>query len=218
MPVLLKELPFTLILSSRIFRQRLGPREWLPTLAMTTGLAGLLFLLAPSAGGQPRLHWYGWLAGIGANLLLVAVLVLWARRGSLRHGDSGGSDRPDADTGSRALAGSLQAAVLAVAAGTTFGLTAALMKAMTGTFSSRGLGHLLTDWPLYAMVAYCSAAPRLWPNVMHRTIVRLSRPGCRLSFRGGLPHPPAGTGPGPWGAAAKITDRWPHSGVAGCPT
>jgi drug/metabolite transporter (DMT)-like permease len=77
-PVLVLELPFTLILASWLFRQRLGPREWLPAAAMTTGLAGLLYLLAPSAGGRPRLHWYGWLAGIGANLALAGLL--WSRR------------------------------------------------------------------------------------------------------------------------------------------
>src|SRR6202000_714696 len=52
--VLVLELPFTLILASRLFRQRLGLREWLPAAAMTAGLAGLLYLLAPFGGrGAP---------------------------------------------------------------------------------------------------------------------------------------------------------------------
>src|ERR1700748_116057 len=55
-PVLVLELPFTLIVAFRVFRSRLGPREWAPTAAMTAGLAGLLYLLAPSAGAPPRLH------------------------------------------------------------------------------------------------------------------------------------------------------------------
>jgi hypothetical protein len=42
--------------------------------------------------------------------------------------------------------------LLAVAAGSTFGLTAALMKAMTRTLAG-GIGDLLTAWPAYAMVA-----------------------------------------------------------------
>ena len=78
-PVLVLELPFTLILASWLFRQRLGPREWFPTSAMTAGLAGLLYLLAPSAGGPPQMQWYGWLAGVGGNLVLVGCLVLLAR-------------------------------------------------------------------------------------------------------------------------------------------
>jgi hypothetical protein len=43
------------------------------------------------------------------------------------------------------------AALLAIA-GSTFGLTAALMKAMTLTFAG-GLGELFTSWEIYAMVA-----------------------------------------------------------------
>ena len=135
------ELPFTLIIASRVFRQRLGRSGWLPAGAMTAGLAGLLYFLAPSAGGPPRVHWYGWLVGVGGNLLLVGFLVVLARRGSIRN--ARGSNQPG---------GSFRAAVLAVAAGSTFGLTAALMKAMTRTFTE-GLGHLFTDWPIYAMVA-----------------------------------------------------------------
>jgi drug/metabolite transporter (DMT)-like permease len=111
-PVLVLELPFTLILASRLFRQRLGPREWLPAFAMTAGLAGLVYLLAPSAGGSPRVHWYGWLAGIGGNLALVGVLVLWARRGSIRRSRGKDTAQPG---------GSFRAAVLSVAAGSTFG-------------------------------------------------------------------------------------------------
>ena len=83
-PVLVLELPFTLIFASRVFRQRLGPRGWLPAAAMTAGLAGLLYFLAPSMGGPPRVHWYGGLAGVGGNLLLVGFLILLARRGSIR--------------------------------------------------------------------------------------------------------------------------------------
>jgi hypothetical protein len=41
--------------------------------------------------------------------------------------------------------------VLGVAAGATFGLTAALMKGMTSTFSY-GLGALLVGWQLYGMI------------------------------------------------------------------
>src|SRR3984957_5307678 len=140
-PVLVLELPFTLILASRIFRQRLGPREWLPAGAMTAGLAGLLYLLAPTAGGPPRLHWYGWLAGVGANLALVGCLVLWGRRAAPGTGRSEQTDQHDAGHHSASHhGGSFRAAVLAVAAGSTFGLTAALIKAMTRTFDG-GLGH-----------------------------------------------------------------------------
>ena len=71
-------------------------------------------------------------AGVGGNLLLVGFLVLMARRGSLKGAikkDSGQQD--DSRKG-----GSFRAAVLAVAAGSAFGLTAAL----TSRLSIVGIG------------------------------------------------------------------------------
>jgi drug/metabolite transporter (DMT)-like permease len=170
-PVLVLELPFTLILASRVFRQRLGSREWLPITAMTAGLGGLIYLLAPSAGGTPRLHWYGWLAGVGANLALAGWLVLWARRISLP------KDRAES-SGRRA--GSLRAALLAIAAGSTFGLTAALMKAMTRTLAG-GIGHLFTDWPLYAMIAAGALGMFLTQAALNAGQLIAAQPGLTLS-------------------------------------
>jgi drug/metabolite transporter (DMT)-like permease len=73
--------------------------------------------------------------GISVNLALVGVLVLFGRRMSAR--GSGGAYR---------------AALLGIAAGSAFGLTAALMKGMTRTFSA-GIVTLFTSWEIYAMVA-----------------------------------------------------------------
>jgi drug/metabolite transporter (DMT)-like permease len=158
-PVLVLELPFTLILAARLFHQRLGPHEWRPAAAMTAGLGVLLYLLAPSAGGPARIHWYGWLAGVGANLALVGCLALWARR-----------QRP----------GSLRAAVLAVAAGSTFGLTAALMKAMTRTLAG-GFGELFTTWPVYAMVAAGMLGMFLTQSALNAGSLIAAQPGLTLS-------------------------------------
>jgi len=63
-------------------------------------------------------HCYGWVFGISVNLALVGALVLVGRRKSARGSDS-----------------AYRAALLGIAAGSTFGLTAALMKGMTRTFS-----------------------------------------------------------------------------------
>ena len=171
-PVLVLELPFTLILASRLFHQRLGLREWLPSVAMTAGLAGLLYLLAPSAGGPPRLHWYGWLAGVGGNLALVGGLVLVARRGSIRRARP---EKPGQPGG-----GPFRAALLAVAAGSTFGLTAALMKEVTRTFE-RGLGELFTDWPIYAMVAAGVLGMFLTQSALNAGQLIAAQPGLSLS-------------------------------------
>jgi drug/metabolite transporter (DMT)-like permease len=170
-PVLVLELPFTLVLASWLLRQRIGASGWWPAAAMTAGLAGMLYLLAPSAGAPPRLHWYGWLAGVGGNLALVGVLVLWTRRG-VRRGDR--------EAGADQRGGPVRAAVLAVAAGSTFGLTAALMKAMTGT-ASGGLLHLFTGWPVYAMVATGGLGMFLTQSALNAGRLIAAQPGLTLS-------------------------------------
>jgi drug/metabolite transporter (DMT)-like permease len=167
-PVLVLELPITLILASRVFGSRMRWQEWASTIAMTAGLAGLLYFLSPSDGQSPGLSLYGWVFGIGANLALVGALVAWGRRGPAgRGGGTGGSS-------------SRQAAVLGVAAGAAFGLTAALMKGMTGTFSG-GLGELLTSWQLYGMIAAGTFGLFLVQSAMNAGRLIAAQPGLTLS-------------------------------------
>jgi drug/metabolite transporter (DMT)-like permease len=139
-PILVLELPATLLLATRVFRTQLHRREWGAAAAMAAGLAAMLYALSPSGGHPKDVRWYGWGIGIGVNLALVAAMVAWGRRGPAGRGPHSGQSS------------ALQTAVLAVAAGAAFGLTAALMKAMTTAFSS-GITALLTSWQLYAMIA-----------------------------------------------------------------
>jgi hypothetical protein len=139
-PILVLELPLTLILAARVFGSSMGWREWAPTLAMTVGLAGLLYFLDPTPGRHGEVHPYVWIIGIGANLALVGALVAWGRKGPAgRGGGTGGSSAH-------------QAAVFGVAGGSAFGLTAALMKGTTAHYAN-GFVTIFTSWQLYAMVA-----------------------------------------------------------------
>jgi drug/metabolite transporter (DMT)-like permease len=139
-PILVLELPVTLLLASRVFRTRLHRREWGAAAAITVGLAGVLYFLSPSGGHAGRVSWWGWAIGIGVSLGFIAALAAWGRRGP-----AGAGPRDDKSE-------AMQAALLGVAAGASFGLTAALMKGMTTTFS-RGITALFTSWQLYAMIA-----------------------------------------------------------------
>jgi protein-S-isoprenylcysteine O-methyltransferase Ste14 len=76
-PILVLELPITLLLASRMFRAPMPGREWAATAAMTAALAALLYCLSPSAGRPGAVPWYAWITGIGVNLALVAVMVAW---------------------------------------------------------------------------------------------------------------------------------------------
>jgi drug/metabolite transporter (DMT)-like permease len=167
-PILVLELPATLILASRVFGSRMRKREWGSAAVMTAGLAGLLYFLSPSAGRAEDVHWYIWAIAIGLNLAFIAVMVAWGRRGPA--GRNGSTDESSA----------LQAAVLAVAAGSAFGLTAALMKGMTNTYA-HGFGALFTGWQLYGMVATGALGMFLVQSALNAGRLIAAQPGLTLS-------------------------------------
>ena len=167
-PVLVLELPATLILASRVFGSRLHGQEWAAIAVMTAGLAGLLYSLSPSAGRSAGEPWYVWTIGIAVNLALAGVLVRLARRGPARGGGGTGGS------------GAWQAALLGVAGGSVFGLTAALMKGMTTTFS-QGLATLFTSWQLYAMIAAGVLGMFLVQSALNAGRLLAAQPGLTLT-------------------------------------
>jgi drug/metabolite transporter (DMT)-like permease len=136
-PILVCELPLTLMLASRVFGTRLHLREWASTFGMTVGLAALLCFLAPAPGSSQAVTRGDWLLGIGANLVVVAAAVEWGRRGAVAYAGVHSDGRP--------------AAAFGIAAGAQFGLTAALMKGAMSR-SAQGFAAIFTAWQLYAMV------------------------------------------------------------------
>jgi drug/metabolite transporter (DMT)-like permease len=162
-PILILELPVTLILASQVFGQRMRGREWGSAAAMTAGLGALLYLLQPSAGRSTSVRWYAWLVGIAVNLALVAAMVSLARRAPVQR--SGGAYR---------------AGLLGVAAGSTFGLTAALMKGMTTTFAG-GIGNLFTSWQIYGMIAAGALGMFLAQSAMNAGGLLAVQPGLTLA-------------------------------------
>lgn len=167
-PVLVLELPFTLLLATRVFRARLHRREWGAAAAMSAGLAVMLYALSPVGGKPQDVRWYAWVIGIGVNLAFVAAMTAWGRRGPAGRG-------PNSGQGS-----ALQAAVLAVGAGAAFGLTAALIKGVTGTFAE-GMGVLLTSWQLYGMIVAGVGAMFLVQSAMNAGRLVAAQPGLTLT-------------------------------------
>jgi len=167
-PILVLELPATLVLAAWVFRARLGRREWACVVVMAAALASMLYALSPSAGRTAGVRWYVWITAIGINVAVAGALVAWGRRGPA------GSGRTDTAGSAR------QAAVLGVAAGSVFGLTAALMKGMTGTFSG-GIGALLTHWQLYGMIATGVLGMFLLQSAMNAGRLIAAQPGLTLS-------------------------------------
>jgi hypothetical protein len=159
-PILVLEL--TLILAARIFGPGMHLREWGSAVVMTISLGALLFLLSPSADGTATCT-VRLVIGIVVNLALVGALVMLGRRQSAQ--GSGYEYR---------------AAALGVAAGSTFGLTAALMKGMTRTFS-QGLVTLFTSWEIYGVVAAGLLGMFLVQSALNAGSLIAAQPGLTLA-------------------------------------
>lgn len=155
-PILIIELPITLLVAGVVFHRRLHVREWTAALAMTVGLAGLLYFLSPSGGAGAGLSWYTWTIGIGVNLAVIGALIAAARRGN-----SGGR----------------RAALLGVAGGSSFGLTAALMKAMTDALNAGGVARIFTTWQTYAMIVAGGLAMFLLQSSLNAGPLVAAQPG-----------------------------------------
>ncbi|MEV8565404.1 DMT family transporter [Streptomyces sp. NPDC051322] len=158
-PVLVLELPVTLLLSALVFRSRLGAREWGASAAMAAGLAGLLYFLSPSAGSSADVSGRLWAVASCVNLLLVGALVWWAR-----------TTPP----------GARRAALLGVATGCGFGFTAALIKGMTQTYS-QGVAALFTSWQVYAMIVAGAGAMFLLQSAMQAGRLLATQPGLTMA-------------------------------------
>lgn len=142
-PILVTELPITMMMLAGFFRVRLDTDSWLGVGALTVGLATLLTAASPSPGNRHpgRLEWT--IATV-VTAGLIAYLVSMAR----------------------VTKGTSRAALLGVAAGLGFAFTAALMKEATKALVV-GAAAVLTSWSVWAMVAAGLASLFLLQNALH---------------------------------------------------
>lgn len=156
-PLLVAELPFTMVLLARLSRIRLDRRTWGAVAAMTAGLVGFLAAASPTRGRRmpDTLDWV--LAGIVTVGAIAAVVAV-----------------------SRLLSGAPRAAALGAAAGTGFALTATFMKAAT-ELVDRGMPALLTSWEPYAMVAAGAGSVFLLQNALQSGTLVASQPALTIS-------------------------------------
>jgi drug/metabolite transporter (DMT)-like permease len=156
-PVLLAELPITLLLAPLFFKVTAGRRDWLAIIGMSAGLALVLFAFSPSSGKE-SVTLTPMLMTVAASCGLAAVLVLLALR----------------------LRGPARAATFGTAAGTMFALTAALMKEAMIRLDS-GVSALFASWALYAMAAAGVVALYLWQNALQAGTLVAAQPAITLS-------------------------------------
>jgi drug/metabolite transporter (DMT)-like permease len=158
-PIVVLELPLTLVGAAKVLHARLGRREWTAVAVMTCGLAGLIVFLAPSGGNGGRPPGFEWLVASVATATVVGGCVA----ASL------------VDAGSR-----LRPVLLGVATGITFGLTAAYMKGMTAALD-HGVLSILTTWKTSAMAITGIAGMFLMQNALHSGRLVAAQPGITLA-------------------------------------
>lgn len=155
-PLLVAELPFTLILASWAFRSRIPRRDWLAIGMQSAGLAAFVGCLAPT-GGDPRVSIATWTLGIGATAAGVIALVVLGYRDRHEH----------------------RAALLGVATGATFGLNSALIAGV-GAVVSHG-GNLFTTWQTYGVAILGPVSFYLLQNALQAGNLVASQPGFTLT-------------------------------------
>jgi len=157
-PILIVELPITLLLAAAVFRTRLTLRDMAATVTMSAGLALLLLAGAPSGDSPGRISTWEW---------VLTIIAIGAAGGAL------------VGVGWRAGRGNQRAALWATAAGAGFGLAAGLMKASTALLN-HGVGAALSSWKPYAMVAAGVTALYLFQNAVQAGRLIFAQPAISL--------------------------------------
>jgi drug/metabolite transporter (DMT)-like permease len=163
-PVIVLELPMTLIGGSMLLGGRLGRREWAAVAAMTAGVMGLLVALDPHGGSSANSRPLAWIIGSAVNGGAVLALFFAARYVARRPGRE-----------------AAEAALLGLGAGLGYGLAAAYTKGLTMQFSTGGIAGVVTTWPLYAAFGAGAAATWLLQNSYHAGRLAAGQPGITLA-------------------------------------
>lgn len=159
-PLLVLELPLTLIGARVFLGSELGKRETIAIAVMTAGTIGLIGFLGPSAGHRGTIAWTVWLvASIGTAIPVVVLYWL---------------GRVAASPGRRA-------AMLGLGAGISFGLAAGFIKGMTEQFSSGGTVSVLASWQLYAAGVAGLMAFWMFQNAINAGRLAAAQPGVTLA-------------------------------------
>ncbi|MDK1344925.1 DMT family transporter [Streptomyces sp. 378] len=128
-PLIVCELLFAIPLSARLYRVRLGAREWGGVLAVAAGLSAVLVTTRPSGGDPATARLGPWLLAMGA-VAAVTVGALVART---------------------CVTGVWRASLIALAAGTVMGFQSVLLNATVARVP-RGFAAVFSAWQTYLLV------------------------------------------------------------------
>jgi drug/metabolite transporter (DMT)-like permease len=152
------EVPLTLLVASRVFNARLGRGEWSGILVMTVGMIALVAILDPRPGDETDVSRATYALAGGATVATIVALVLAAPRGHRRW----------------------RTACLGAAVGTSFGLTATLIKETAAQLSARGIIGVVTTWQTYAAICTGVVGVLLMQWALHTGPLLAAQPGFTL--------------------------------------
>lgn len=156
-PLLVTELPFTMVLIAWLLRARLGIQPWLGVISVSGGLAIFLVAAGPSPGHRVPGR-FDWLLAVVVTVAIVGYLVSSAKLSR----------------------GPARATLLGVASGLGFAFTATVMKDAT-RFLSGDAAQLLVTWPMYAMVGAGLASVYLLQNALQSGTLVAVQPALNVS-------------------------------------
>jgi hypothetical protein len=128
-PILVAELPLTLLCAALIFRAGVDRRTGLTIVVMSGALSGLLLLARPTGGDVKDVAGLTWILSLLATGGLTAALVAVGLR----------------------LPPAGRAGLLGIASGVGHGLSATLLKAST-VLAAQGIALMLSSWKPYAAI------------------------------------------------------------------
>lgn len=157
-PILVTELPFTLLVASAVSRRRLPAVGWAASVMVAAGL-GMALAAASPHGGHTDVSpgmWTLTLLTTGGAMALCVAAALPRPRGKAR------------------------AAFFSSASAIGYALTATLMKSATTTFDEHGGGAFLASWQTYGFVAAGACSLFLLANAMESGPLIASQPALTL--------------------------------------
>jgi hypothetical protein len=156
-PVLVVELPITMMFVGRLLGVKTDGQSWLAVGVLTAGLTTLLLAANPSEGHEVPPPIDRVIALIVTAAILTGLLAA-----------------------AYVVPGVCRAVILGASAGLGFSFTAALMKQAVIQFAEQP-GALLTTWPVYGMVAAGLASLFLLQNALHSGTLVAVQPALTIS-------------------------------------
>jgi drug/metabolite transporter (DMT)-like permease len=157
-PLLIAELPLTILLAALIFRTHPGAREWWSIAALAAGLAAVVHALSPTGGDPLGVPGVVWAIGSAATAALFAACLVAGLRTN----------------------GPRRAAAFGVGTGILFGYVAVLVAAVAADFRL-GLPAVLTAWQTWAVVVVGPLSFFMLQNALQAGDLVASQPGMTLA-------------------------------------